>query len=155
MRSARIWQKCLSWITQISKLTEGFGLRITFAELFTFLKRAFLIFLHLGSSWAMDQQEFHAYWFLMFLVLIVQCEGKAEIAYYIVDCSACNYLPLTRVESYQCNVRCDVQGENPNTFFAINLVFENDADIYYPQNIEAKQIFSWMFVDEFFVIDNN
>ena len=29
-------------------------------------------------------------------LVIIQCESKAEIGDYIVDCSACNYLPLTR-----------------------------------------------------------
>ena len=37
--------------------------------------------------------------------------GKPEIGDYIVDCSACNYLPLKGVDSYRCSVRCEAQGE--------------------------------------------
>ena len=47
----------------------------------------------------------------LFLVLIVQCEGKPEIGDYIVDCSACNYLALQNVDSYRCSVRCDLESE--------------------------------------------
>ena len=42
-------------------------------------------------------------------MLIIQCDSKAKIGDYIVNCSVCSYLPLTRVDSYHCNVRCDVQ----------------------------------------------
>ena len=48
---------------------------------------------------------------IVVVLLIVQCDGKAEIGDYIVDCSACNYLPLTKVDSYHCNVRCNVDGD--------------------------------------------
>ena len=47
---------------------------------------------------------------VIFLLPIVQCDSKAEIGDYIVDCSACNYFPLKGVDSYQCNVRCEAQG---------------------------------------------
>ena len=44
-------------------------------------------------------------------MLIVQCDSKADNGDYIFDCSACNYLPLTRVDSYHFNVRCEANGE--------------------------------------------
>ena len=54
----------------------------------------------------------HLVSFLMILkILTLQCEGKTEIGDFIVDCSACNYLPLKGVDSYQCNVRCEAHGE--------------------------------------------
>ena len=45
------------------------------------------------------------------MMLIICCDGKAEIGDYIVDCSACSYLPLRKVDSYHCNVRCEANGE--------------------------------------------
>ena len=47
----------------------------------------------------------------LIIILIIPSEGEAEIGDYIVDCSACNYLPLQGVNAYQCNVRCDIDGE--------------------------------------------
>ena len=44
------------------------------------------------------------------LVFIVQCEGATDIGDYIVDCAACNSVPVEGVSSYSCKVRCGVQG---------------------------------------------
>ena len=50
--------------------------------------------------------------FVSFLILLVlhSSEGKTEIGDYIVDCSACNSVPVQGVKAYSCNVRCEAQG---------------------------------------------
>ena len=47
--------------------------------------------------------------FLTTILISASC-ATTEIGDYIVDCSACNYLPLKGVDSYRCNVRCEAQG---------------------------------------------
>ena len=59
----------------------------------------------------MESQVSQVYWLVLIIVMITNCEAAAEIGDYIVDCSACNYLPLKGVNAYQCSVRCDVDGE--------------------------------------------
>ena len=59
----------------------------------------------------MESQVSQVYWLVLIIVMITNCEAAAEIGDYIVDCSACNYLALQKVDSYRCNVRCDVDGE--------------------------------------------
>ena len=44
-------------------------------------------------------------------ILLRPSEGVVESGDYIVDCSACYYLPLKGVDSYQCNVRCEAHGK--------------------------------------------
>ena len=48
---------------------------------------------------------------VILLLPIVQCDGKTEIADYIVDCSACNTAPVPWVKAYNCKVRCTADGE--------------------------------------------
>ena len=49
---------------------------------------------------------------MLFLMLILQCEGATEIGDYIVDCSACNSVPVQGVSSYSCKVRCQAEGKS-------------------------------------------
>ena len=63
---------------------------------------------------------------VLFLLLIVQCESKTEIGDYIVDCSACNSVPVRGISSYSsCKVRCDVQGK-----FFFDFFTEDDLSIF-------------------------
>ena len=53
------------------------------------------------------------YEFASFLILIVlsSSEGKTGIGDYIVDCSACNSVPVHGMKAYSCKVRCEAEGE--------------------------------------------
>ena len=48
---------------------------------------------------------------LFFCMVMSPSEGKTEIADYIVDCSACNSVPVQGVSSYNCKIRCSAEGE--------------------------------------------
>ena len=48
---------------------------------------------------------------LFLVVNLTRCECKTEIGGYIVDCSACNSIPVQGVSSYSCKIRCDLQGK--------------------------------------------
>ena len=56
-------------------------------------------------------QMFDFVTFLVTSILVSHSEGKTEIGDYIVDCSACNSVPVQGVSSYSCTVRCEAQGE--------------------------------------------
>ena len=48
---------------------------------------------------------------LLIVNAIVQCEGKPDIGDYIVDCSACNSVPVQGISSYSCKIKCSAEGE--------------------------------------------
>ena len=37
--------------------------------------------------------------------------GAESVLDYVVDCSACQKAPLTNINSFSCNIRCEVDGE--------------------------------------------
>ena len=46
----------------------------------------------------------------LYVSVILMCESKTEIGDYIVDCSACNSVPVQGVGSFSCKVRCEAEG---------------------------------------------
>ena len=49
---------------------------------------------------------------LLSCLVITHSKGKTDTGDYIVDCSACQRVPLVGVNSYSCSVRCSVEGES-------------------------------------------
>ena len=63
---------------------------------------------------------------ILIIILISPSEGKTEIGDYIVDCSACNSVPVQGISSYSCKIRCDLQGE---VLLQISLVWNQACDV--------------------------
>ena len=47
------------------------------------------------------------YFFISIIISGVQAENVLD---YVMDCSACQKAPLTNINSFSCNVRCEVDG---------------------------------------------
>ena len=95
-----IWLFCVYFELNVSVVQQQLVFKISYIRLGSIEQYSISRVMHL------------MFWLVLFLMLILQCEGTTEIGDYIVDCSACNSVPVQGVTSYSCKVRCDLQGKN-------------------------------------------
>ena len=56
--------------------------------------------------------QFFVYFRLVLTGFVLsQIEAETMTFDYMVDCSACQFAPMTNIESYSCAVRCNAEGK--------------------------------------------
>ena len=62
---------------------------------------------------AQEMSPQHRIRYGLILIVFALSKIKAELGTfdYMVDCSACQFTPMTNIESYSCAVRCGVEGK--------------------------------------------